>query len=295
MRKLLVAMCATIAGVALAVPASAEISVSGDASVTVTFDSNDISVGTSAGAALKGGGETDGGLMVEGSIDLEDIDGGSYGDVDISVGGAFGKLTLGDGAGPGTGGQGDHKSFAGLGYLEEGDVGAGSAPGIAFSIPSIGGLEAGVSHQPSSDDAGGAGENAIGVGFSSDMGGANVAAGGRWVSSGGSSSAWGVGASVGVELATVNLRFDNRGDGDGDGTSATNYGLGVFSEMGALTIGAGYGLNTGDDGAKQSTIAAGASYVLGGGATASGGVQMMDPDGSGSNVTTISLRIALDF
>ena len=253
--------------------------------------------------------------MVTGTFDLEEVDqdvscsqnggdhfnnthtcttsGGSYGDVDISVGGAFGKITLGDGAGPGTGGQGDHKSFAGLGYLEEGDVGAGGAPGIAFSIPSIGGLEAGVSHQPSSD--GGAGENALGVGFSSDMGGASVSAGGRWVSSGGSSSAWGVGASVGVELATVNLRFDNRGDGDGDGTSATNYGLGVSSEMGALTIGAGYGLNTGDDGAKQSTIAAGASYVLGGGATASGGVQMMDPDGSGSNVTTISLRIALDF
>ena len=256
-----------------------ELKVSGDANVTVTFDSNNISVGTSAGASLEGGGETDGGLMVTGTFDLEEVDqdvscsqnggdhfnnthtcttsGGSYGDVEITVGGAFGKLTLGDGAGPGTGGQGDHKSFAGLGYLEKGDVGAGSDPGIAFSIPSIGGLEAGVSHQPSSD--GGAGENAVGVGFASDMGGASVSAGGRWVSSGGSSSAWGVGASVGVELATVNLRFDNRGDGDGDGTSATNYGLGVFSEMGALTIGAGYGLNTGDDGAKQSMIAAGAA------------------------------------
>jgi hypothetical protein len=292
MRKLLVATCATIAGVALAVPASAELSVSGDASVTVTFDSNNISVGTGAGASLKGGGETDGGLMVEGSIDLEDIDSGSYGDVDISVGGAFGKITLGDGAGPGTGSQGDHKSFAGLGYLEEGDVGAGGAPGIAFSIPSIGGLEAGVSHQPSSD--GGTGENALGVGFESDLGGTSVTAGGRWVSSGGSSSDWGVGASVGVELATIRLRFDNRGDEDGDGTSATNYGLGASSEIGALTIGAGYGLNTVDNGARQSTVAAGASYDLGGGVTASGGVQLMDPD-SGPNVTTISLRIALDF
>jgi hypothetical protein len=287
--------------VALAAPASAELTVKGSADATITFDSDAISVGTGASASISGGGETDGGLTVTGTIDIEDItvkdvDGetgntGSYGDVDITVGGAFGTLTLGDGAAPGTGGQGDHKTFAGLGYLEKGDVDAGGAPGIAFSIPSIGGLAAGVSHQPSSD---GTGENAVGVGFSSDMGGASVAAGGRWVSSGGSSSAWGVGASVGVELATVNLRFDNRGDGDGDGTSATNYGLGASSEIGALTIGAGYGLNTVDNGARQSTVAAGASYDLGGGVTASGGVQLMDPD-SGPNVTTISLRIALDF
>jgi hypothetical protein len=269
-------------------PASAEILVKGSANATISFDSDNIAVGIGSNVAVEGSGVTDGGLTVTGAIDVDDtLENGNFTDVYLTVGGTFGTIGLGTDAGPGTGGAGDSKSFAGKGYLKGDVIGAGGNPGISFAIPSdeFGGLSVGVSHQP---DAATGGRNAIGVGFESGMGGANVEAGGIWASEDGTNE-WGIGASVGVDLATVDIRYDNRG---GD---ANTYGLGVSTVMGALTIGGGYGLDTDNAGAKESAIAAGAEYDLGGGAKASGAVLMVDPEGSVPSTTSISLRIALTF
>jgi hypothetical protein len=339
MRKLLVAVCATAAGAALAVPAFAQdeaaaeeeaapvmtmmnyataehgVHVTGSADATVSFGSNNISVATSAGAKVAASAATDGGLTVSATIDIEDNEGSTF-NGDLSVAGSFGTISIANGAGPGTGGQGKGPSWAAADYLA-GPVEAGGAAGVAFALPAIGGLSAGISHQPA---ASGNGETAVGIGFSSDVGGTNVSAGGVWVSSGGSASSWGVGASVGVELATIDVRYDDVAGGN----SNDRYGIGVSTTMGALTLGAGFGLNelqgataatapsliscpapstalfcvtpgtAATGGVRTSTVAAGAVYDLGGGAKTSGGLQWTNPDG-GTSTVGVSLRIALEF
>ena len=315
MRKhLLGGAAAAAAGLLVAFPAAAQddmmmgLSLSGNMKQDIGFGNwrggaeaeSSMHFDTDATIKFTATGATDSGLGISVVVELDGDSVGGIKDNHMTISGGFGQFILGgeDNAAKMHGGTGGGGSYGGMGYYGGGDdytpqgsggpgkIGGTQAQGIRYSLPSIGGFQAGISFQPDSstpDDKSEIDNNnnvmAIGANFTTDLGGNSLAIGGGWISldddDGASSSRYGLGTNLGIGNTTVSLRYDNHSD------SETSYGIGVDHSLGAMTFGVGYGTrvvegaNTGATGVKSdkttSTIQFGGSYDMGGSVDMSAG------------------------
>ena len=218
MRKYLVGATAAIAGVALALPASAEemddmmegVSISGYMNHDFGFGSydggemtvEDFHMETDAELTFTASGTTDGGLKVTAAIEVTGSGGGSGIDEShLTIAGGFGSINIGanDTAANMHGNKGVGGGYGGGGYYDCGEswvpASCGAPPpnsdaqGIRYSTPAIGGFQAGVSFQPQHDTEGSTSGDmndknliAVGANFSGDMGGTSLTIGANHVS-----------------------------------------------------------------------------------------------------------------
>ena len=345
MRKhLLGGAAAAAAGLLVAFPAAAQddmmmgLSISGGMNQEIGFGNwrggaeaeSSVHFDTSANVKFTATGATDSGLGVTVVIDLDGDGGGDVKDNYMAISGGFGQFILGgeDNAAKMHGGTGVGGGY-GMGYYDGGDdytpysggagpIGGTQAQGVRYSLPAVGGFQAGISFQPDSSTNGDDGDKtgidnnnnvmAIGANFSTDLGGNSLAIGGGWISldddDGASSSRFGVGTKIGIGNTTLSLRYDNHSD------SATSYGIGVDQSLGAMTVGVGYGTRV-DEGAHtgatnvpidmtSSSIQIGGSYDMGGdlkllAAISQGSVENADAEGTDSSDLGVGLRIAFSF
>ena len=246
------------AGLAIAAPASADVSISGSMTEDIGFGSwigndpamDDVHFQTGAKITFTGSGTTDGGLTVSATVAMDADSSGSIDESNLSIAGGFGKIILGseDNAANMIGNKGIGNGYAGTGYYDGGEnyTPAGSAGpvpnsdgvGIRYITPDIGGFQAGVSWQPQEEsgdlgNSGGASTTtndrhilAAGASFAGDFGGTNMTIGANFVSerSGGMDSmtkkAWGLGSSFGIGSTTLNVRYDTKGDNHENGKYA---------------------------------------------------------------------------
>ena len=215
MKKYLFGAAAAVAGVALAMPATAQddmdmsgISMSGSMSHDFGFGSynggkataDDFHQEISAEIKFSATGTTDGGLTVTADIEL-DGDSGEIDESHLTFAGGFGSINFGeqDNASNMHGNKGVGGGYGGGGYYDCGDTwtpascggppdGGGDALGIRYSTPSIGGFQAGISFQPEGGAHGSTDVNndsnmlAVGANFSGDFAGTSLTIGANHVS-----------------------------------------------------------------------------------------------------------------
>ncbi len=212
MRKYLVGVAAAAAGVALAMPATAQddmsgISISGSMNNDFGFGSwvggdpsaDDFHMDIGATLTFTGTGTTDGGLTATAVVKL-DADNGNIDEAYLTIAGGFGSINVGsdDNASNMHGNKGTGGGYGGLGYYDTGGYtpasiggppnGGGDALGIRYSTPSIGGFQAGVSFQPETGQTTATSAKndsnmiAVGANFSGDFAGTSVTVGANHVS-----------------------------------------------------------------------------------------------------------------
>lgn len=333
MRKFALGTVAAAAGVALALPASADemmggVSISG-------YMNHDFGFGGYVGGAesvddyhqeidaeltFSASGMTDGGLSVTAAMQVDADSGAGVDESYLTIAGGFGKIIVGaeDNAANRHGNKGIGGGYGGGGYYDCGEtwqparcpgpVGGGDSLGIQFDTPNMGGFQAGVSFQPDSSGEGATDamndSNIIGVGgnFSGEFAGTDLTIGANFKSSdsgapdNATTEDWGVGAAFTVGATSLSLRYDVHSPDGGEDT--TDFGVGVDHTVGALKFGVGYGQSQKPD-ADHSVIAAGATYTLGGGVAVSGAINSgeidSEDDTEDMDDVGIGLRIAFSF
>ena len=123
---------------------------------------------TDATLTFTGTGMTDGGLGITAVIELDGDSGGGVKDNRLHISGVFGEIVLGgeDNAAKSLGGTGGGGGYANMGYYDGGDdytpFSGGAAPiagtqaqGIRYTLPTIAGVQFGLSFQPDSSTNGG--------------------------------------------------------------------------------------------------------------------------------------------
>ena len=347
MRKYLVGATAAVAGIALAVPAVAAddmmggVKISGGINQDIGFGNwqgggeaeESIHFQTDATLTFQASGETDGGLGVAVTIQLDGDGGGDVKDNHLTISGAFGSIILGgeDNAAKAHGGAGIPGGYAGMGAYDGGDdytpfsggagpFGGSQAQGIRISLPNMGGFQAGLSFQPDGSTNGGDGDTsgtdndnniiAVGANFSTDFAGTSLTIGGGWITEdeeadGAGSERYGIGSAIGIGDTTLSLRFDNHSD------AKTSYAVGVDHSMGALTFGIAVGSAVTrkthmwapralPSDMTATSVQVGGSYDMGGGVTLSAGisqgsVENVDAAGTDNDDVGVGLRIAFSF
>ena len=246
MSKYLAGAVAAVAGVALALPSAAEISITGGVTEDIGFGSyiggaesdDDLHFQTDAEIKFQGTGMTDGGLTVTATVEMDADSSGAIDESNLAIAGGFGKIILGtdDNAANMLGNKGIGNGYAGTGYYDGGEnyTPAGSpgpipnsdALGVRYIAPAMGGFQAGISYQvgDNADPAGGATDAdndgnilAVGANFSGDFAGTSMTIGANWVSVDPGDDmekekAWGVGMSIGIAATTLSLRYDVKQD-----------------------------------------------------------------------------------
>ncbi len=284
MRKYLLGATAAAAGVALALPAASEVTLSGSVVQDIGFGSyvgnapaaDDLHLQTDAEIHFKGTGTTDGGLTVTATVEMDADSNGGIDESNLSIAGGFGSITLGtqDNAANMVGNKGIGNSYAGTGYYDGGEnytpagspgpVANSDALGIRYILPAMAGIQAGLSYQvgANADPDGGATTAvndgniiAVGMNFGGDFAGTGLVVGANWVQvdpggNGAKTKSYGVGAGVTIGSTTLSMRYDAKpesvANGLGSATMGDNasFGIGVDHTIGALTFGIGYGSNT---------------------------------------------------
>ena len=335
MRKFALGTVAAAAGVALALPATADemmsgVSISGYMNHDFGFGSYDGGVDNptvdefhqeiDAELTFSASGTTDGGLMLTASMQV-DADNAGVDESALTIAGGFGKIIIGseDNAANRHGNKGIGGGYGGGGYYDCGEtwqpakcgtpVGSDDDLGIQFDTPNIGGFQAGVSFQPESGSEANSSTGvdndsnviAVGANFSGEFAGTalTIGAGLKSSDSGGADATttedWGIGAAFGVGATSLSLRYDVKGAAEGDDT--TSYGVGVNHGIGALSFGVGYSMRQ-EPTADHSLMTAGASYDLGGGASVSGAINSGEIDNDATadvDDVGIGMRIAFSF
>ena len=334
MNKFLTGAAAALLGVGLAAPAYAQddmdmtgISITGAMTEDIGFGSyvgnepsaEDLHFQTDSEIKFVASGQSDGGLMVTATIEMDSDSSGAIDEANLAIAGAFGKVILGsdDNAANMLGNKGIGNGYAGTGYYNGGEnytpagtagaVGGGDGLGIRYLTPAVAGFQAGLSFQVEHGDPDGGSTGvdndqhviAIGANYSGDFAGSTLTVGTGWVSRnpGGASdednsTEYGIGVTVGIGTTSVNARYDVDADGNGDETASM--GVGVDHGIGALTFGIGFGVSADSDEVETTVISGGAKYELGGGVT----TQVALTSGQvGDELDDVGLgmRIALSF
>ena len=265
---------ALAAALALAAPASAEITLSGSMNQDIGFGSydggkmtaDDIHFEHDATITFAASGQTDGGLGAKATIALKGKGDGVIDAGHLDITGTFGAVNFGHNSHASNmhGNKGVGGGYGGGGYYDAGEhwtpASSGGPPGndkgvgIRYSTPSIAGFQAGLSFQP---EAGATVETgldndtnvvAVGANWSGGVVGATVTLGAGMVSrddAGDTVEDWGLGATfaigdAGMSQTALNLRYDTAGAAAADDT--TSFGIGVDQTMGALKFGVGVGV-----------------------------------------------------
>ena len=211
MGKYLAGVAAGALGVALAMPATAEVTVSGFMYQDIGLGSwvdgvrsvEDLHLQNDSEITFQGVGHTDGGLEVTATIEMDADSDGGIDESHLAIAGGFGKIILGveDNAAAMLGNQGIGNSYAGTGYYDGGEnytpaaspgpIASDDALGIRYLTPSIQGFQAGISYQVESEEVNQGGTTnadndgntqAVGMSYTGEYAGTLVALGANWSS-----------------------------------------------------------------------------------------------------------------
>jgi outer membrane protein OmpU len=333
MNKFLTGAAAALLGVGLAAPAYAQDDMDMTGVAITGALTQDIGIGSYVGKAesaddlhfqtdseikFVASGQTDGGLMVTATIEMDTDSSGAIDESNLAIAGGFGKIILGsdDNAANMLGNKGIGNGYAGTGYYNGGEnytlagsagaLGGGDGLGIRYLTPTVAGFQAGASFQVEHGDPDGGSTGvdndqhviAFGANFSGDFAGTSLTIGTGWISRdpGGASDEdksidLGIGVSVGIGTTSMNVRYDI--DTDGNSNDTASYGVGIDHGIGALTFGIGYGSSTDADDLETTVISGGGKYDLSGGVV----VQAAVTSGEVGDLNDVGLgmRIALSF
>ena len=203
MNKMLAGATAALCGAALAVPAFAQVSITGSMTHDFGFGSyiggatatDDFHQEISAELAFKATGTTDGGLTMTAVMELDADSGAGVDESHLTIGGGFGEIIIGaqDNAANRLGNKGVGGGYGGGGYYDcgqgwhpascAGQVGSGDHLGVQYTTPNMAGFQAGISFQPDSSGEGATDAMndsnvvAVGANFTGDFVGSSVTLG----------------------------------------------------------------------------------------------------------------------
>jgi len=273
MKKVLLATTALVLSAGVA---SAEVSVSGNARIGLTYNEADAQstlMNSRVRIAFSASGETDSGLSYSASARIRtgnegDASVNAFNELGVTISGAFGSLTVGSESSAAEYAVGD---LAGVGY-----AGAGSGNETAFltgarALYSI--TAGGVTGYLS---AGQLGSDNMSVGAVYSAGGLTVGAG---YEDDGASTATSASVAYAMGETTVKVVYIDSEDGNGEGAAAANAGLADLKQtglsvkhaMGAVSISAYYLNNDNQVAADTKNYGMGVAYDLGGGASFAAG------------------------
>lgn len=315
MKKLLLA---TTVLVGTAGFAAAEVSLSGDARMGVTyddaFDGNELAFDSRARVNFNLSGETDGGLSFGAAFRADNAGGASEGTSgSVFISGAFGTLTMGDTSSAAENAVGDLNEVGYTGFSSFGGVGyERGTPNVTYdAVPIDYDGELG---NEMAYIATGYNETALYSYSAGDFTG--------YLSVGqpeANPTTYSVAAKYATDAFTVALGYESREDeatqviGSASGTfsgvtvkaiygsisgkgailDAKQYGLGAGYSMDALSIDAFYRKTELDTASDVNSFGIGATYDLGGGAAIEGGVARIDQDDFSNTIA--DLGVTFDF
>ncbi len=332
-KKLLLGSTALVGGIAMAMPAWADIEVtlSGDVEFTAeihdpdTIDDVDSNRGyyffMDTETKIEAEGAADNGINYSGKVEIDtDQDGLTNVITDeavVSFWGGFGRVELGreDGAEDvmyvggedfqaGSGGIDGDQENAELASIND----SSDAAKISYFSPRAGGFQAGVSYTPDEDDevtgedeGGGAEENSIGLGlnFTTSAGGADVTLAGVAIfaadeDDGDDKEDYGIGAGVEFAGLGIGAGYILREDDD----EGTGFNVGIQYGFGPANVSVGYSYNDfEEDDEEVGVLAFGADYGLFPGVKlkADIGFNDNDLDADGDKTTAGALSVALSY
>jgi len=273
MKKVLLATTALVLSAGVA---SAEVSVSGNARVGLTYNEANAQstlMNSRVRIAFSASGETDSGLSYSASARIRTGNEGgasvnAFNELGVTISGAFGSLTVGSESSAAEYAVGD---LAGVGY-----AGAGGGKETAFltgaqALYSI--TAGGVTGYLSSGQLG---SDNMSVGAVYSAGGLTVGAG---YEDDGASTATSASVAYAMGETTVKVVYIDSEDGNGEGVAAANAGLADLKQtglsvkhaMGAVSISAYYLNNDNQVAADTKNYGMGVAYDLGGGASFAAG------------------------
>lgn len=305
MKKVLFASTALVASAGIA---AAEVSISGFAEIGVVGgDGVETQFHTDIDATFTMSGETDGGLAFGASIDLDESDGDpspafdadTQGGETIFISGAFGTLTMGDTDGAfdwalteaiiGSAIQDDHEH---AGYNGNAGLDGDYDGQVARYDYSFGDFAVAISGEI--DDTG-AGDEILGIGvkYSADLGGVDLAFGAGY-QTGGPQDTDIAGASISASFGGGFQAIVNYSDLDGTDGNDSHMGIALGYTMDALTVAVNYGQFDLTAGGETDGYGLVVNYDLGGGAKLQAGYGSSDVGGAGST-DTYSFGLAMSF